>query len=132
MSAFADTSGLYALLVRADQNHVIVEQAFRRHLQSGRTLWTTSYVLVETAALLQSRIGLEVVRDLQNHIVPVLSIEWVSEDLHQKGINRLLREDRRHLSLVDCVSLEFIRSAGLRDVLGLDRHFAEAGVRLLP
>ena len=47
-------------------------------------------------------------------------------------MERLFREDRRNLSLVDCVSLEFIRTSGLSDVLGLDRHFLEAGLRLLP
>jgi predicted nucleic acid-binding protein len=45
---------------------------------------------------------------------------------------RLFQENRRRLSLVDCVSIEFIQSQGLRDVFGLDVHFAEAGYRLLP
>jgi predicted nucleic acid-binding protein len=44
---------------------------------------------------------------------------------------RLFRENRRRLSLVDCVSMEFIESQGLRHVFGLDAHFAEAGCRLL-
>jgi len=87
---------------------------------------------VETVALLQHRLGLAPVRDFVDHLMPVLSIEWVSEALHRKGIERLLREDRRRLSLVDCVSQEFMRSQGLRDVLALDPHFAEAGYRLLP
>ena len=41
-------------------------------------------------------------------------------------------ENRRRLSLVDCVSFEFMRRQGISDVLGLDRHFEEAGYRLLP
>jgi hypothetical protein len=60
------------------------------------------------------------------------AIVRVAETLHRKGVERLLREDRRRLSLVDCVSLEFIRARGLRDVLALDAHFAEAGCRLSP
>jgi predicted nucleic acid-binding protein len=132
VSAFVDTSGLYALLVRTESSHGEVFQAFRKLLQEGRTLMTTSYVLVETVALLQHRLGLAPVRAFTEHLLPVLSVEWVSEVLHRKGTERLLREDRRRLSLVDCVSLEFIRSQGLRDVLALDAHFAEAGYRLLP
>jgi predicted nucleic acid-binding protein len=65
-------------------------------------------------------------------MVPALSVEWVSESLHRKGMERLLREDRRRLSLVDCVSLEFMDAQGLRDALALDPHFEEAGYRLLP
>lgn len=89
-------------------------------------------MLVETVALLQHRIGLPAVRDLAEHIAPLLSVEWVSADLHHRGVERLFREDRRGLSLVDCVSLEFMRGQGLRDALALDPDFAEAGYRLLP
>jgi len=132
LSAFLDTSGLYALLVQTEERHVEVVRTFRKLLEEGRTLWTTSYVVVETIALLQHRFGLPPVRDFAEHLVPVLSVEWVSEALHRKGLEQLLREDRRRLSLVDCVSLEFMRSRGLRDALALDPHFAEAGYRLLP
>lgn len=132
LSAFADTSGLYALLVRTEERHADVVRAFRTLLGAGRPLWTTSYVIVETVALLQHRFGLPPVNDFEQHIRPVLSVEWVSESLHRRGFDRLLREDRRHLSLVDCVSLECMRSHGLREALALDPHFAAAGYRLLP
>jgi uncharacterized protein len=72
------------------------------------------------------------VRDFEEQMMPILSIEWVSDQLHRRGMGRLLREDRRRLSLVDCVSFEFMGARGLRDVLTLDRHFAEAGFRMLP
>lgn len=132
MSVFADTSGLYALLVRTEERHPEVVEAFRLALEQGSILRTTSYVIVETVALLQHRLGLAPVRDFYEHMMPVLSVEWVSDSLHGKGMERLLREDRRRLSLVDCVSVEFMRSQGLRDVLALDPHFTEAGYRLLP
>jgi predicted nucleic acid-binding protein len=101
-------------------------------LEQGRDLYATSYVLVETVTLLQHRIGLSPVRDLEDHLMPILSIEWVSDQLHRRGMGRLVREDRRRLSLVDCVSFEFMGLRGLRDVLTLDGHFAEAGFRVLP
>jgi len=132
MSAFADTSGLYAFVVENEELHAETVGAFRRLTEARRPIWATSYVVLETVALLQNRIGLAAVRDFEENLAPLLSIEWVSQELHRKGMERLFKEDRRRLSLVDCVSLEFIRSAGLRDVLSLDRHFAEAGLRLLP
>ena len=131
MSVFADTSGLYALLVGSEEGHAALVQAFRDVLTVNRPLWTTSYVLIETIALLQNRVGLEPVRDFDEHVLPLLSVEWVSEDLHRRGTRRLSMEDRRRLSLVDCVSFEFMRQQGISDVLGLDRHFEEAGYRLL-
>ena len=132
MSAFADTSGLYALLVGSEEGHADLVRAFRNILTESRPLRTTSYVLIETIALLQSRIGLESVRDFDEHVFPLLSVEWVSEDLHRRGARRVSMENRRRLSVVDCVSFEFMRQQGISDVLGLDRHFEEAGYRLLP
>ena len=131
MSVFADTSGLYALLVGSEDRHVDMVRAFRDVVARERPLRTTSYVVVETVALLQHRIGLESVRDFDEHVYPLLAVEWVSEALHRRGVRRLSRENRRRLSLVDCVSLEFMHQQGIHDVLGLDRHFEEAGCTLL-
>ena len=131
MSVFADTSGLYALLFESEEGHADVVRVFRDTLTGDRPLWTTSHVLVETIALLQSRVGLEPVRDFDEHVLPMLSVEWVSESLHRRGARRVLEESRRRLSLVDCVSFEFMHEKGIEDVLGLDRHFEEAGYRLL-
>ena len=105
--------------------------AFRDVLSQQRPLRTTSYVVVETVALLQHRVGLESVRDFDDHVFPLLSVERVSDELHRRGMRRLSRENRRRLSLVDCVSLEFMRRHAIEDVLGLDRHFEEAGFALL-
>lgn len=118
--------------MRTEARHAEVVRAFRGLVEGGRDLWTTSYVVVETAALLQHRLGLSPVRDFAEHVLPMASIEWVSERLHRRGYDRLLREDRRRLSLVDCVSFEFMSARGLRDVLALDDHFGAAGFRLLP
>jgi len=132
MSVFADTSGLYALMVRTEEDHEAMVRAFRSLLSEPRPLVTTSYVLIETEALLQHRIGIAAVRDFEEEVVPLLSIDWVADGLHRKGVVRLLRENRRNLSLVDCVSLERIEELEIRDVLGRDPHFEKAGCRLLP
>ncbi len=132
MSVFVDTSALYAFLVGTEASHSEAVDAFTEALRDGRRLRTSSYVLVETHALLQRRIGMPAVRDLQSRLVPLLSVAWVGRDLHEKAIRRLVRSDRRSLSLVDCVSFELMSAEGIRDALTLDRHFAEAGFRAIP
>ena len=127
-----DTSALYAYFLGDDEDHDKVMRAIRGLLDGCRPLVTAAYVVVETVALLQRRIGLAATRDLAEHVLPLLSVEWVSETLHRKGIDRLCREDRRDLSLVDCVSFDFMRAQGLREALALDADFASAGYRLLP
>jgi predicted nucleic acid-binding protein len=131
MSVFADTSSLYAAIVHSEERHRDCAALIMELLETGRTIRTTSYVVLETAALLQHRIGLRPVRDFDERILPLMTVCWVSGDLHRRGMRRLLREDKRTLSLTDCVSFEFMESEGLRDVFSLDRHFAEAGFRLL-
>jgi len=132
MSVFVDTSALYALLVRSEAGHERVLRAFSAAVQGDEQLCTTSYVLVETVALLQHRIGLDAVRDLERALAPLLAVEWVSAGLHKRATSRLLRGDRRRVSLVDCVSFEFMKAMGLRRALTLDRHFADAGFEVVP
>lgn len=132
MSLFADTSGLYALLVRSEREHEAVAAAFRRAAQGGRRLVTSNYVLLETAALLQHRIGLNPVRDLQTRIVPVLDVHWVSAVTHERAVERLFRLDRRRVSLVDAVSFTVMELEGLTRALSLDEDFAAAGFEVVP
>ena len=132
MSAFADTSAFYALLVRTDDAHQAVRAAFASLLGDRRPLWTTSFVIVETMALLQHRIGLAAARDFDEEVLPVVQVRWVDEDLYRLGTDRLWRGDRRHVSLVDSVSFEFMRLQGLGTALAVDPHFVDAGFDVLP
>lgn len=132
MSVFGDTSALYPLLVRNEAAHEAARSAFARLLETERPIWTTSFVIVETMALLQHRIGLSAARDFDDEIVPNLSVQWVDADLYHRGTERLWREDRRRLSLVDCTGFEFMRLRGLTTAFALDPHFEDAGFELLP
>lgn len=132
MSLFIDSSALYALLVRSETEHRAVTDAFRAAAEGGRRLLTTNYVLVETTALLQHRIGLDPVRDLDGRISPLLDIIWVNADLHRRAVERLFRMNRRHVSLVDAVSFTAMEAEGASGVLALDADFASEGFSLIP
>lgn len=118
--------------MRTQTGHADVVEAVRGVLEDGRDLSTTSYVVLETISLVQNRIGLGPLHDFVEHVMPILSVTWVAEALHRRGVQRMLRENRRRLSLVDCVSFEFMRERGLREALALDRDFVDAGFRVLP
>ena len=132
MSAFVDTSAFYALLVSTDDAHHPVRVAVERLLDQRRPLWTTSFVIVETMALLQHRVGVAAARDFDEDVLPTVHIQWVDERLYRRGADRLRREDRRRLSLVDCVSFECMLEQGLTTALTVDEHFAEAGFTVVP
>ena len=126
-----DTSALYALLVRSEREHAAVVAAFEALLLRRRDLVTSNYVLLESSALLQHRIGLDAVHDLDRRIVPLLRVRWIGEDEHRRALARLQKTNRRGVSLVDCTSFVVMDALGIREALTLDDDFAAQGYRPL-
>ncbi|MBI5638964.1 MAG: PIN domain-containing protein [Nitrospirae bacterium] len=127
MRIFIDTSAFYALLDRDDANHKKAKTTWSRILGDDNTLVTSNYILIESFALLQSRLGMEAVRGFQEDILPLINIEWVDGRTHKSGVSALLAAGRRRLSLVDCASFDVMRSSGIRNVFTFDPHFEEQG-----
>jgi len=91
-------------------------------------LLTTSYVILETYALLGRRLGPAAVRAFREDFVPLLEIVWVDPDLHERGLDLLLARSLRDLSLVDTVSFLVARAEGIREAFAFDGHFDEEGL----
>lgn len=132
MKVFVDTSALLSILNVADVNHSPAKAAWEGLLGSDTDLVTHNYVLVETSALMLRRLGLEALRIFEADIVPVLNVVWVTSDVHEAAVGAHLLAARRSLSLVDCVSFEVMRRAGLRSAFTFDAHFREFGHELIP
>lgn len=132
MTIFVDTAALYAFLDADDANHAECEREWRRLLEHGEPLVTSNYVLVEACALVQHRLGVQAVRDLQEVMLPALQVLWVDEQAHREAVSALLTAGRRELSLVDCASFGLMRKWGITSAFTLDRHFDEQGFRRLP
>ena len=125
---FVDTSGILALINPDDVQHGWAKQAFGRLKGSGASLVTTSYVLVETYALLARRMGPAAVEQFRAGFAPLLEVVWVDQPLHEAGLDALLGKRKRTHSLVDAVSFRVIRTMKLDAAFACDRHFREAGV----
>ena len=132
MNVFADTSGLFALISRNDHMHMKAKESFNVFAQQDIQLVTSSFVLVETIALLQRRIGLASVHDFNAKILPLLQIIWTDKDWYLRAMQRLLMENQRHLSLVDCLSLEIMESNGITHAFSFDKHFEDFGFSISP
>lgn len=127
MKIFVDTSALYSLMDRSDNNHLIAGALWERVLMDGHELITTNYIMVETFALVQNRLGISAAQDLQGDIAPLLDVEWVGRELHQTGIAAVLTANRRQLSLVDCISFVICRQRGIDRIFAFDPHYWEQG-----
>ena len=130
MIVFADTSALFALLVSDDLLHIRAKEHFAYLAEHGVRLLTSSYVLVETAALLQRRIGLASVYDFNAKIVPLLEIVWADAEWHGMAMQRLLAQNRRNVSLVDCLSFEIMEAREIVEAFAFDKHFVDNGFKV--
>ncbi|MBF0500089.1 MAG: PIN domain-containing protein [Candidatus Riflebacteria bacterium] len=127
MRVFFDTSGFFAILVRNDCMHVRARETFEYLVEQKAALFTTSYVLLETTALLQARVGLEAAQRFQHEFATILKIHWVDERLHEKAFRRLELRGRREISLVDCASFVYMEDTGIAHVFAYDNHFSDEG-----
>jgi predicted nucleic acid-binding protein len=127
MSVFINTSGFIAVLDKDNARHTEAAKTWMDILTSEEDLVTTNYVLVETCALVQNRLGMTAIKMFQEDVVPVLRIEWIDKDVHRAAMGIMLAAGRKKLSLVDCVSFETMRLLGLSTAFTLEKHFKEQG-----
>ncbi len=126
-ACFVDTSALYAALDGSDEFHEKAVGAWDELVDEDYLLVTSNYVVVETTALLHSRLGLEAVRGFTERLVPLMRVEWVDEEIHREAATAYLLAWKKKLSLTDCVSFVLMRRIGLKEAFAFDRHFAEQG-----
>lgn len=130
MTVFADTSALFSILVQDDYMHDRAKLNYEHFRQSNTHLVTSSYVLLETMALLQRRVGLEAVLDFDRNIAPLLRVIWVDEAWHNRAMQRLHSERSRGLSLTDCLSFEIMDAMEILTAFTFDGHFSDRGYEI--
>jgi len=123
---FLDTSAIYALADKADPNHAAAYKKFDLASKSRETFLLHNYVLVESAALLQARLGLQsallFLEDAQ-----AFEVEWVDLELHQEAVKELEKIGKRGISLVDCTSFIVMRRRDVKKAFAFDPDFEDQG-----
>ena len=132
MSCFADTSALYAVLDRADHNHERARAEWGNLLNEGTRLVTHNYVVVESIALVQRRLGMTAVRVFREEVLPLMTTEWIDPQQHHTALEMVLLASRKKLSVVDCASFVLMRELGISEAFSVDRHFREQGFLVRP
>ncbi|HIE12636.1 MAG TPA: PIN domain-containing protein [Desulfotomaculum sp.] len=132
MSVYVDTSAFLAVLDADDEYHPQAKRVWEELLRAGVPLICSSYVLVETYALVQHRLGLEALKVFHEDIFPLLRVERVEETLHENAANAVLTAKQQRLSLVDCVSFALMRRLGLKEAFAFDQDFGAQGFTCLP
>lgn len=123
---FLDTSAIYALADRGDPNHVQAREKFEAIVKSNVPLLLHDYVLLESIALVQSRLGhaaaIRFAKESRS-----FRIVWVDELLYDRAIRAWSRRTSGRVSLVDQVSFEVMRENDVHMALAFDQDFAREG-----
>lgn len=121
-----DTSAFYALADADDPNHADARRLLLALLESEEGLFTHNYVLVESIALIQRRMGLEAALQVADSVA-AFEMEWVDRALHDSALRAMKRARRRKISFVDQISFLLMRSRGIEKAFCFDRDFRREG-----
>lgn len=126
-----DTSAFYALISATDNFHASAEAHYEIIKDREIDLWTTSYVLLETVALVHRRLGFETLSRLLEIIDSNVNVFWVDSLVHSVAMDNFTGAGGRGLSLVDwtVVLVSQIQSA---HVFTFDAGFADHEVIMIP
>ncbi|MBA4386726.1 MAG: PIN domain-containing protein [Verrucomicrobia bacterium] len=125
---FVDTSGFYALLVKADDSHQKAADYIRNSAGKRRFI-TTDYVLDETATLLKARRHGDVIKPFFDIVLKseVCRVRWMEPDLFSEAVSFFLKHGDHDYSFTDCVSFVVMRKERITTALTKDTHFHQAG-----
>lgn len=126
-TVFVDTSGFFGALNPEDPFHRRARELLLKAEAEGWRLLTSNYVVQESWALIQARLGWDAVEAWHRALLARCEIVWVDETLHQLGAARCRQAGERRLSLTDCVSFEVMHRERVREFIGDDDHFRDEG-----
>ena len=125
MSVVVDTSAFFALLDRRDAHHAAAVAFWTD--PDDEDLATHAYVVVETVALVRSRLGTTAVEALVDDLLPAIRIEMVDRPLHEASLANLRRLGGG-TSLVDRVTLAFAARHGIGRAFAYDADLVAEGL----
>jgi predicted nucleic acid-binding protein len=125
VSVVVDTSALFALLDRRDAHHASAVSFWTD--PDDEDLVTHAYVVIESVALVRSRLGSAAINALVDDLLPALRVEMVDRPLHEESLADLRRIGGGR-SLVDRVTLGFAARHGIGRAFAYDADLAAAGL----
>lgn len=131
--ALVDTWALMALISQRDQGHEQAERISKELHSQKRPLLVTEWILAEFL----SSAARPPLRDLAIQTVerfrqlPRAEIVAASHADWEKGYDLYKSRPDKSWSLVDCISILLCKERGIRDVFSADKHFEQAGLRIL-
>jgi predicted nucleic acid-binding protein len=129
---FVDTSAYFALLDADDANHTQARTISHRLIAEGWRLFTTSFVLAETHALLVNRLSQPLatrfLRDMEHSPTTLV---WVTPTDMQRAKAIIYQYTDKAFSLTNATSFAVMERLRIPAVFTFDRDFAQYGFSVL-
>jgi predicted nucleic acid-binding protein len=126
---FVDTSAIYALISRRDDNHERATVLAQSFFETDTALVTHNYILLEAIALVQNRLGWRAAVSIEA-IVSDVDVVWIDAEQHLEAARRW-KERGGEVSLVDEVSFLVMRERGIDTAFAFDQYFRREGFKTL-
>jgi predicted nucleic acid-binding protein len=127
-----DTSAYFALLDADDANHAQACTIRDRLIAERWHLFTTSFVLAETHALLLNRLGQQIatrfLRDMEQSPTTLI---WVTPRDVQRAKVIIYQYTDKDSSLTDATSFAVMERLRVPAAFTFDRHFAQYGLTVV-
>ena len=126
-----DTVFIQALLNKRDSYHPQAS-AFLPRVRGAAEVWVTEAVLVEVANALSAinrPVAAQFIR--QCYRTPNIRVVSVDSPLLMQALDLYESRHDKTWSLNDCISFVVMEQRGITDAVTADRHFSQAGYRVL-
>lgn len=132
MRILVDSSAYFALLDGDDSYHSQALAIQNRLIAEGWRLFTTSFVLAETHALLLNRLSQQIatafLRDLEQGTTTLV---WVTRADVQRAKAIIYQYDDKDFSLTDATSFAVMERLRIPYAFTFDHHFTQYGLTVL-
>ncbi|MGH2458705.1 MAG: type II toxin-antitoxin system VapC family toxin [Chloroflexota bacterium] len=127
-----DSSAYFALLDRRDQRHAEARAIQEQLIRQGSRLFTTSFVLAETHALLLARLSQAIatafLREMERRPMTLI---WVTPADVTRAREIIYRYDDKDFSLTDATSFAVMERVQVAYAFTFDHHFTQYGLAVL-
>ena len=127
---FIDSGAFIALYLKEDQYH---EQAAEIFPVLPHPIFTSNHVVDEVATFLARKFGYGYAADRIDDLYASKDIDVVSStrDDEVQAIRWMRKYADQEVSFTDCISFAMMRRLRIRSVFTFDRHFRDAGFRII-
>jgi len=120
-----DTSAIYALLDRSDNNHSEAKEVLHKLSRENQKIMLTNFLVAECHALISSRLGYELARKWLTHLC--WEIERVAEADEAKAKSIIMTHSDKGYSYTDATTFAVMERYEIKKCFSFDKHFNQYG-----